>query len=253
MLKSFRQFNESYVIHFEESQEFQDVKSKHKLSNDVIKDYFTDLIDERGFEIKDINCGMDGSSITNKIQLRYHISVIKKVQNPITDRHLEVDNYLNFLEELVKDIKLTNECISRISGSEELNLKFNRISSVPFCGAANNSGDFEIRIVLAQDIETNDLNIARDKFEKNDSPVKQAYDKLVKILVKEGVKEAKMLIDIQNIEEEECIMFGFLTNDEIIVLADYHYNDPNVGLVIQDSEIIRAITHYQNGYCSEYL
>ena len=253
MIKSFTQFNESKSIHFEESDEFKSVMEKNRLSDSTIKDYFTDLIDERGFEIE-INCRM--GIIEGGIKIYYQISVVKNIQNPTEKNSIKANNYLNFLNEQVKDIHLINECISRLSQSEDLNFDFNNMLQVPFWGAGNNSKDsseFNIVIQLTQEIETNDLNIARDKFEKTDSPIKQAYDKIVKILKDNEVVDAERLIDTQDIEEYEYMMFGFLTNDEIIVIADYHYNDPKVGVVIHNHELERAIKYYKNGQCNEYL
>jgi hypothetical protein len=248
MIKSFNHFNESKdVIHFEDSQEFHDVKMKYKLSNDMIKDYFTDLIDERGFEIKDINCGL--GSIKNGIQLSYRISFLKILQNPEERNSVKSSNYLEFINEQVKDIKLINECLLRFSEVEELNIKFNNVIQVPFWGAGGNTkktSEFEIIASLVQEIETNDLNTARESFKKSNNPAKVAYYKVIKILQDSGVTPADRLIDSVD-HGEGYIMFGFITDDEIIVIADYHY-DSKIGLVIHEDEVDRAISYYEDGY-----
>lgn len=50
MIKNFNKFCESVSLNFEESEEFNKIKDKLKIPDEVIKDYFIELIDE-GSEI----------------------------------------------------------------------------------------------------------------------------------------------------------------------------------------------------------
>jgi hypothetical protein len=64
--------------------------------------------------------------------------------------------------------------------------------------------------------------------------------------------EARQLIDTNHIvdDDEEIIIFGFLTDDEIIEVGRFTDED---GLILNDSELKRAIQSYHDGYCQETL
>ncbi len=259
-------FFESKTIYFEDSEEFFSVQDKHKLSDSVIKDYFTDLVDD-GFEIQiavemkaqskieDVEMSADG------IRLSYLINLSKKVNNPneTAKYNINLKKYSDFIELQSNYIKIFDDCCDRICKSEDLNLNTKFILNIPFWGAGGSNkelDDFKLSARFYSYVSTNDLIEARKKFESTDSPIKQAYDKISKMLKDKGVLEAERLIDTQDVEEQGFIMFGFLTNDEIIVLADFHYENPQTskdGLVIHYEEIERAVRYYKDGYCSDYL
>jgi len=269
MIKSFQKFNESKTIYFEESEEFFSVKDKHRMSDSVIKDYFTDLVDD-GFEIKivvdmkaqskieDVEISVDG------IRLSYLINLSKKVNNPCEtaiylSRSINLKKYSDFIELQSNYIKIFDDCCDRICKSEDLNINTKFILNIPFWGAGGSNkelDDFKLSARFYSYVSTNDLIEAKKKFESTDTPIKKVYDKISKMLKDKGVLEADRLIDTQDVEEHEFIMFGFLTNDEIIVLADFYYENPQTskdGLIIHYEEIARAVRYYKDGYCSDYL
>ena len=266
MIKSFQKFNESKTIYFEESEEFFSVQDKHRMSDSVIKDYFTDLVDD-GFEIQivvdmkaqskieDVEMGVDG------IRLSYLINLSKKVNNPCETAkyNINLKKYSDFIELQSNYIKIFDDCCDRICKSEDLNINTKFILNIPFWGAGGSNkelDDFKLSARFYSYVSTNDLIEAKNKFESTDTPIKKAYDKISKMLKDKGVLEADRLIDTQDVEEHGFIMFGFLTNDEIIVLADFYYENPQTskdGLVIHYEEIERAVRYYKDGYCSDYL
>lgn len=259
-------FFESKTIYFEESEEFYSVQDKHRISDSVIKDYFTDLVDD-GFEIQiavemkaqskieDVEMSVDG------IRLSYLINLSKKVNNPneTVKYNTNLKKYSDFIELQSNYIKIFDDCCDRICKSEDLHLNTKFILNIPFWGAGGSNkelDDFKLSARFYSYVATNDLIEAKKKFENTDTPIKQAYDKISKMLKDKGVLEAERLIDTQDVEEHGFIMFGFLTNDEIIVLADFHYENPQTskdGLVIHYEEIERAVRYYKDGYCSDYL
>ena len=266
MIKSFQKFNESKTIYFEDSEEFYSVEDRHKLSDSLIKDYFTDLVDD-GFEIQiavemkaqskveDVEMSADG------IRLSYLINLSKKVNNPneTAKYNINLKKYSDFLDLQSNYIKIFDDCCDRICKSEDLNINTKFILNIPFWGAGNSNkelDDFKLSARFYSYVVTNDLIEAKKKFESTDSPIKQAYDKIVKMLKDKGVLEANRLIDTQDVEENEFVMFGFLTNDEIIVLADFYYEESQTskdGLIIHYEELDRAVKDYKDGHCSDYL
>jgi hypothetical protein len=75
---------------------------------------------------------------------------------------------------------------------------------------------------------------------------------LIKELDRGGVIEARELIDTNLTvdDDNEITLFGFLTDDEIIVVAKFTSDGK---FIIDDSELYRAIKYYHKGYCQEIL
>lgn len=257
-LKKWRSFFESNKsIYFSESDEIKEVKDKLKLSDNQIQDYFYDVLDE-GFYIE-INSTIFEKSYGADINYSVELSI--SILNPAktTNSSPKLNDYSEFLETQSKLLKSIEGCSERLCFAEEIKLVNCHVTGVPFWGSGNNTreqSNLTVRIHLIQEIHTDEVEKARKKFESIDSPVKKFYDRLVKLLKSRGVVEAERLIDTQDVEEHGFIMFGFLTNDEIIVLADFYYENPQTskdGLVIHYEEIERAVEYYQQGWCNEYL
>ena len=195
------------------------------------------------------------------IRLSYLINLSKKVNNPneTAKYNINLKKYSDFIELQSNYIKIFDDCCDRICKSEDLNLNTKFILNIPFWGAGGSNkelDDFKLSARFYSYVSTNDLIEAKKKFESTDTPIKQSYDKISKMLKDKGVLEAERLIDTQDVEEHGFIMFGFLTNDEIIVLADFYYENPQTskdGLVIHYEEIERAVREYQSGGCDDYL
>jgi hypothetical protein len=56
------------------------------------------------------------------------------------------------------------------------------------------------------------------------------------------------LIEAQEIDDE--ILIGFITDDEIIVVATW---SEEYGLIYDEGEMSNAINAYEDGYCDEIL
>jgi hypothetical protein len=79
---NFKQFESKSALHFGDSQEFNQVKLKHRITDEIIKDYFSDVIDS-DFQIE-IICGLQ--ELTGKkpeeFELNYVLRMTKYFKNP---------------------------------------------------------------------------------------------------------------------------------------------------------------------------
>jgi hypothetical protein len=253
MIKSWQKFFESKLtIHFQESDEFLEVKDKYKLPDQTIKQYLTDLLDEAA----DIEINSTMFEQSYGALINYSIEITKSFAHPgKTPRSAPTNiDYQSFLKDQLNLLKISEESIKRLCDIQDLKQENNLIIQCPFWGAGSNMkefSDFTWRIHLIQKIETKDLEHARTKFEQSNNPVKKHFDELVKILKSKGVKEAERLIDTQDISEHNIIMYGFLSDDEIIVIADYDTQKQSI--FIHQDEILRAVEEYKRGGCGMTL
>lgn len=245
MIKKFHKFFEA--LNFMDTDEHEAIKNKHRIPDEVIKDYFNDLLDE-GSEIE-INCNMDG--IKEGIKLYYNITISKNIKNPQYKHTIPTNEYLRFIEEQSNFIKLFNISLDRLKIGEDLDIKFNTITQIPFWGAGNNTQEFGTlsqTIAFWQELKTDDYRLAKEEFNKKDNPAKKAIEDVIKRLEEMGIKESRQLIDTQ--ENEDIIFIGFLTDDEIIVIATW---SEEYGLIYEEDELANAVNAYEDGYCDEIL
>ncbi len=92
--------------------------------------------------------------------------------------------------------------------------------------------------------------MAKSKFYSQTNPARESLEKIIKLLEERGVKEARRLVTT-NIVEGDCILYGFLTDDEIIVVGNFYFDGEK--LLIDDSEINLAVKAYKNGDCKHAL
>lgn len=246
MIKNFNKFCESVSLNFEQSEEFNKIKDKLKIPDEVIKDYFIELIDE-GSEI-DIK---HTSSTINGVKLYYNVTIFKNIQNPQSKYSISNQDYLKYMNEQINFVNTFNSCVDRFSQAEDIKINFNNIISVPFWGTGNNNTEFGIlsqTISFNQEIETDEYKKAKKEFNERDNPLRKSVDSVINILRKEGVKEAEQLIDVQN--ADTYWMIGFMTDDEILVIATW---DEESGLIYDKHDLSDAIESYNRGYCDEYL
>ena len=256
---NFKQFESKSSLHFGDSQELNQVKLKHRLSDQVIKDYFSDAID-LDFQIQ-IICGLQ--ELTGKkpeeFKLHYILKLTKYFKNPLdTDKQKSTTNgYINYLQNVSDSIKSVEDCAELIKTSEDLKIVSSEVVQVPFLGAGNHlkeNGEIYIVVKLSQSIVSDDLSIARNKFQSTVNPIKTAYEKVISMLDSADVMQARELLDTDvytNDGGREVTIFGFLTNDEIIVIAEF--TEPHPGLQINDSEFNRAVSAYHQGECNDVL
>lgn len=155
------------------------------------------------------------------------------------------------MNEQINFVNTFNSCVDRFSQAEDIKINFNNIISVPFWGAGNNNTEFGIlsqTISFNQEIETDEYKKAKKEFNERDNPLRKSVDSVINILRKEGVKEAEQLIDVQN--ADTYWMIGFMTDDEILVIATW---DEESGLIYDKHDLSEAIDSYNRGDCDEIL
>lgn len=251
MIKSWQQFNESSV-YFEGSTEFLKVREKYALKKEDILDYLQDLEDE-----SDVQCVSVQSRVSKfddkEIQIKTWIQLSKSYKNP----KLELNDYQSFLKEQVKDIEQILITCERIVQVEELQIIQKKVETPPFQGAGANQNDFghlTITITFQKTIQTDEMKRAHKEFVKRDNPERQAYQSVLKKLIEMGIpeKDVEKLVDLHpDWENMDYIIFGFMTNDEILSIATY--DKIKKKLFFERNDLIHAVEYYQQGDCSEYL
>lgn len=250
MIKSWQQFNES--VYFEGSPEFLNIRNKYALNKSDIQDFLQDLEDER-----DISCSSFQSRVSKfddeQIVIKTWINFSKSYKNP----KFELNDYQSFLKQQMEDINQILTTCERIAKVEELEVIQKKVEYMPFWGAGNNQKELdELRIVITfqRVVETDEMVQAHKEFSKRDNPEKEAYEAVIKELVKYGIpqKDAEKLVDLHpDWENMDYIIFGFMTNDEILSIATYNKKEKR--LFFERNDLVHAVEYYQQGGCSEYL
>jgi hypothetical protein len=171
-----QKFLESNTIHFENSEEFYQIEDKYRLPESLIKDYFTDLIDE-GFEIQIASemfsqQKIEGTKMSDDgIKISYDIYFTKKIENPTSEysRTTNSDKFKDFLINQLNYISIFDECSDRIIKSEDLDVRTKTVVEIPFTGSGNNLkefGTFKLGLSMYHYIITNDLIEAKKRFQK---------------------------------------------------------------------------------------
>jgi hypothetical protein len=251
MIKSWQQFKES-AVYFEGSPEFLNIRNKYALNKSDIQDFLQDLEDER-----DISCSSFQSRVgkfdDEQIVIKTWINFEKNYKNP----KFLVNDYQSFLKQQMDDINQILTTCERIAKVEELELIQKKIEYTPFQGAGNNQKEIDhlrINITFKRVVETDEMVQAHKEFSKRDNPEKEAYEAVIKELVKYGIpqKDAEKLVDLHpDWENMDYIIFGFMTNGEILIIATY--NKVEKRLFFERNDLIHAVEYYQQGDCSEYL
>jgi vacuolar-type H+-ATPase subunit I/STV1 len=251
MIKSWQQFNESSV-YFEGSTEFLKVRKKYALKKEDILDFLQDLEDERDISYSSFQSRL--SKFDNEqIVIKTWINFSKSYKNP----KFELNDYQSFLKEQIKDIDQILITCERIAQVEELQIIQKKVESPPFQGAGanqNDLGELRIAIVFQKTIQTDEMERAHKEFIKKDNPEKEAYQSVIRKLVEMGIpgKDVEKLIDLHpDWENMDYIIFGFMTNDEILSIATY--DKIKKKLFFERNDLFLAVEYYQQGECNEYL
>lgn len=211
MMLTFKSFNES--INFEESELFKNVKQNNRIKDSDIKDYFTELIDD-DFQIV-INTAM--SRIEGGFKIRYAINFLKKY-----DDYKSISEYSNVLKDQVRHIELIESNIQLLKKMEEdieiTNSAFKTSPSIE---------PLDLVYTFSQNIHSDELEIAQEEFFKSDNKERDAYEKILKYLKKRGINNPEKNLSYQM--DYDTTVFGFLTDYEIIIVAEYH---PIKGLML---------------------
>lgn len=250
MIKSFKKFNES-AIFFAESDEFKNVLNKHKTPKDLIHDYLMDITDSNEIEV-----GNPTTYLKRINENSFNVLMIIRLKKIYKNFSYDLDKYLNLIEEQSEDIKVIKKYCNLICEQEGYNVKYENIS-IPFLGSVNNTKDvgyLYLDVKFIKIINSSDLDIAYKKYLKSDNEYKNAYQLVVKKMVESGIPENNVenLIDIHpEYDEMDMIIFGFLTNDEIIEIAEYNKNTKK--LLFEENGIKRSVRDYKNGDCDQYI
>lgn len=250
MIKSWKKFNES-KIHFEESDEYRNLLHKYSIKKEDIKDLLDDLSDETDFQCKHVLNNI--KKITDhSFVLLTTITMFKQYKNPKGFK--EHQDYLKLQS---SDLDWVMKTAERISHTEETELSSYEIERIPFQGAGNNTSDYDdldLRVKFEKEILSDEINKAYQNFLKSDNPERNAYEQVIKKLIEIGIpeKHANKLIDAHpDYEDMDYVMFGFMTNDEIVAVATYDKDKKQ--LFFDKRELERALDYYENGDCSDYL
>jgi vacuolar-type H+-ATPase subunit I/STV1 len=251
MIKSWQQFNESSV-YFEGSTEFLKVRKKYALEKEDILDFLQDLEDERDISYSSFQSRL--SKFDNEqIVIKTWINFSKSYKNP----KFELNDYQSFLKEQIKDIDQILITCERIAQVEELQIIQKKVESPPFQGAGanqNDLGELRIAIVFQKTIQTDEMERAHKEFIKKDNPEREAYQSVIRKLVEMGIpgKDVEKLIDLHpDWENMDYIIFGFMTNYEILPIATY--DKIKKKLFFERVELNKALDAYKTGECNEYL
>jgi len=251
MIKSWQQFNESSV-YFEGSTEFLKVRKKYALKKEDILDFLQDLEDERDISYSSFQSRL--SKFDNEqIVIKTWINFSKSYKNP----KFELNDYQSFLKEQIKDIEQILITCERIAQVEELQIIQKKVESPPFQGAGANQNDLSelrIAIVFQKTIQTDEMERAHKEFIKKDNPEREAYQSVIRKLVEMGIpgKDVEKLIDLHpDWENMDYIIFGFMTNYEILPIATY--DKIKKKLFFERVELNKALDAYKTDECNEYL
>lgn len=246
MIKSWKLFNES-AVYFEGSTEFLNIKNKYSLKKEDIIDYIQDLDDERSIYFEKIH---NNVSKYNHEEIKMSIVIFLSKKYKKSDNDLE--NYKSFLKEQLDDSDYILSTCRRIAQEENLQLIKVKIGEFPFQG--DQSGKISLSILFQKTIETDEMGKSHQEYLKKDNPEREAYESVIKELVKYGIpkEDAERLVDLHpDWENMNYIIFGFLTNNEILSIATYHKELKR--LFFERNDMIHAVEYYQDGQCNEYL
>jgi hypothetical protein len=248
MIKSWKLFNES--VYFEGSKEFLDIKNKYSLKKEDIKEYIQDLEDNK--DIKIDNFYNTVSKFNDEEITIISVLILRKLYK---NKSSEIEEYMSFLKEQLDDINYILSVCESISRSEDLEIAKLKIGDLPFQGGQNSKeSPLSLSIVFQRTIETDEISKAHKEYMKKDNPEREAYESVIKELVKYGIpkEDAEKLVDLHpDWEDMDYIIFGFLTNNEILSIATY--NKELKRLFFERNDMIHAVEYYQDGQCNEYL
>jgi hypothetical protein len=248
MIKSWKLFNES--IYFEGSKEFLDIKNKYSLKKEDIKEYIQDLEDNK--DIKVDNFYNKVSKFNDEEITVISVLTLRKLYK---NKSSEIEGYMSFLKEQLDDINYILSVCESISRSEDLEIKIIKTGNLPFQGGQNSKeSPLSLSIVFQRTIETDEISKAHKEYMKKGNPEREAYESVIKELVKYGIpkEDAESLVDLHpDWENMDYIIFGFMTDDEIISVATYDKNSKKI--FFERNDILKASRIYDEGGCGDYL
>ena len=183
MIKSWKKFNES-KIHFEESDEYRNLKNKYSIKKEDIKDLLDDLSDETDFQCNNVQNFI--KNITeNSFVLVTHLKLFKQYKNPKGFKE-----YQDYLKLQSSDLDWVMKTCQRISQTEETELSSYEIEKLPFQGAGNNNNDYDdldLKVKFEKVIQSDEISKAYQNFLKSDNPERKAYEQVIKKVTELGI------------------------------------------------------------------
>jgi hypothetical protein len=264
MIKSFQKYFESVgAISFRDSDQYKSLIKKWGLSKDDIDNYFDDLNDDnirirydQGIidhedKTKDISKYF---SIKIVLYFKYKLEKIKSFDNYTT--FLNLDSYNLFLKKQIDTLEKIESSVNRFIDGENLKLESKYSSGVPFyLSQDERRNEMSITYRLSFEVESDDLVKSIKEYTNTPNPLGEAKDIVVnKLINKYGIKPefADTLIDAHpDYHNMVHIPIGFLTDGEIIVIANFNVEMGKVDFY--NNELNRSIEYFYDGYCADIL
>lgn len=131
-------------------------------------------------------------------------------------------------------------------------------TQIPYTGSTSlvRSSELVIEYKFTKTILSNDMVNARNSYLKSltsdEKNINNCLKKVVSKLIENGIDKAEKLVDIHpGYEEMDNVIFRFLTNSEVIAIAEYYKKDRT--LHFDKSGIANALKSYLDDECDEYL
>lgn len=257
---------ENIDFKFQNTQQFKTLIEKWGFDENDLLNYFDDLIDDGVIfnfkqSITDYEKDKNKFNIVILLYFEYTFSKVKyNDTGEFTSSYLyNFSDYKKFIEKQNKIFTDIESSVKRFVDAEHLIISKagTGISKIPFhMSQDERNKKLKVHYRLVSEIESSDANLEYEKFKKRKNPLGEHRDALISKLVEDGIHPefANQLIDVNpgyEDEEEENVFFGFLTDDEIIVIASYDKKTER-GNIIRD-EYERAVNSFYEGHCSDIL
>jgi hypothetical protein len=251
---------ENIEFDFERTKEFINLVKKWGIDENKILNFFDDLIDDDVvFQQKQgIIKYEDDENKFEIVILLYFEYTFDKIEYNINNGYLyNFSDYKRFIEKQNQIFSDIQRSVKIFTEAERLIIS-NRgtgISKIPFYMLQDGrNSKLMVEYKLISKIESSDVSIEYKKFKNMENPIGDYRDNLVSELVEEGIvpEFAEILIDVDpGYKESDFVFFGFMTNDEIILIATYDNEEKKSKIDI--IEFNRAIELFYDGYCSDIL
>lgn len=244
---------ESIADTFSSSTQYLELCQKYKIDKDEVKEYFTDITDN--FH----QVAVSNSYITYNTSDLSHFTIQFTVSFSIStsDKVLNIVNYIKLLEKQIDDLELIKQNCNRFSEMEGYTVVKSEVFpgnsySTTIAHTSKINIDYKFTKIIYSDEMMNARNNYLKSITTDEKNINNCVQKIVDKLIEKGIAKAERLVDIHpGHEEMETVIFGFLTNSEIITIAEYDKKDKT--LHFDKNGINSAIQAYIEDECDEYL
>lgn len=254
MIFNWKFFNESnQAIYFSESDIYKDLIKNTKIPNSIFDDFLIDLKDDFDMEYVISQIVAAGKITENSVPILILLKISKKYPNSSFDKrtnqhNMDLKKFESFLKSQINDINNINNIVERMCKSENIEILSQSIDN------SKSYTELNIHIKMEKLIMTDEFHKAQLEFNKNlpNNEIIKKKNLIIDKLIKMGVKEdeCSKLIDVHpDYENMDYVIYGFLTDDEIIDIAHYNKESGEVSY----TNIIKAVRYYNLGYCNGIL